>query len=241
MKILTDIHTHTVASTHAYSTIRENAFAAAEKGLELIAKTDHSISTPDAPHIFHFENLKALPSNIGGVKVLKGVECSVLNNKGDIDLLERLLKRMEIVIVSIHSVVYKQKNKADHTKTWLSVMDNPYVDILGHTGRNDFNFDHDAVAKKAKEKDVMIEVNRYTLTKEKQKEVCRSIILACKKHGAKICLGSDAHYCDSVGDFEDAINLLKDCDFPEELIISRDAKTLTAHLKNKKPYLEFNF
>ncbi len=34
MKILVDTHTHTIASDHAYSTILENAAAAARAGLE---------------------------------------------------------------------------------------------------------------------------------------------------------------------------------------------------------------
>ena len=40
IKDILDTHTHTLASGHAYSTIRENAHAAAEKGLELLAITD---------------------------------------------------------------------------------------------------------------------------------------------------------------------------------------------------------
>ena len=241
MKILTDIHTHTIASTHAYSTIRENALAAAEKGLELIAMTDHAPLAPDSPHLWHFENSGAIPPVICGVKILKGAELNVLNKRGETDIPERILKRLGIILASIHYPIYEQRDEADHTKTWLNVMDNPYIDVLGHIGRNGFSFDHKAVIKKAKKKDILIEVNRYTLLKDFQTEICRDIILCCKKYGAKICVGSDAHYCDSVGDFEDAINLLKDCDFPEELIISRDAKTLIDHLKNKKPYLEFNF
>ena len=36
MKYVLDAHTHTIASGHAYSTIREMAKAASEKGLELL-------------------------------------------------------------------------------------------------------------------------------------------------------------------------------------------------------------
>ena len=46
MRILMDLHTHTVASGHAYSTIMENAKAAAEKGLEGIAMTYHAPAMP---------------------------------------------------------------------------------------------------------------------------------------------------------------------------------------------------
>ena len=57
MKFLTDLHIHTVASGHAYSTIEEIARAAGEKGLEIIAITDHTAGMPGGAHDFHFQNL----------------------------------------------------------------------------------------------------------------------------------------------------------------------------------------
>ena len=43
MKILLDVHTHTVASGHAFSTLQEMAQAAAGKGLKLLGITEHPI------------------------------------------------------------------------------------------------------------------------------------------------------------------------------------------------------
>ena len=36
-----DIHTHTVFSAHAYSTIEENVYWAAERGLQVLGSADH--------------------------------------------------------------------------------------------------------------------------------------------------------------------------------------------------------
>ena len=47
--IIADLHTHSLASTHAYSTIREMVDSAAEKGLKAIAITDHARTMPGAP------------------------------------------------------------------------------------------------------------------------------------------------------------------------------------------------
>ena len=41
MEIIADLHTHTIASTHAYSTITEMVQAASAKNLYAIAITDH--------------------------------------------------------------------------------------------------------------------------------------------------------------------------------------------------------
>lgn len=241
MKILTDTHTHTLVSGHAYSTLSENAAAAKEKGLKLLSITDHASSIPDGAHEWHFINSRILPRVIDGVKMLYGAEVNVLNENGDVDLPESVLKTQGIVIASFHEPCYSSDKSSDHTKTWLNVLENPYIDILGHTGRGNYPFDFDAVAKRARDKDVCIEVNRATILSPKRREVCRDIILACRRSETKITLGSDAHYHSYVGDFSDALSLLKECDFPPELIISRDDVSLLNHLKNKKKYFDYSF
>ena len=40
-RIMLDLHTHTLASGHAYGTVRENALAASEKGLIGMGVTEH--------------------------------------------------------------------------------------------------------------------------------------------------------------------------------------------------------
>ena len=54
MDIKTDLHTHTLVSQHAYSTVIENVKYAAENGVEAIAVTDHAPGTPDGAHDWHF-------------------------------------------------------------------------------------------------------------------------------------------------------------------------------------------
>ena len=42
-----DLHTHTYASGHAYNTMNEMAYAAKEKGLQLLGITDHAPAMPN--------------------------------------------------------------------------------------------------------------------------------------------------------------------------------------------------
>lgn len=51
MHLQGDMHTHTIASTHAYSTITENCQWAEKYGMKGIAMTDHAMNMPDSPHI----------------------------------------------------------------------------------------------------------------------------------------------------------------------------------------------
>lgn len=54
MNLLADLHTHTVANGHAFSTVKEMAEAAAGRGLKMIGVTDHGINMPGGPHEYYF-------------------------------------------------------------------------------------------------------------------------------------------------------------------------------------------
>ena len=58
MKDILDLHTHTLASGHAYSTIKEMAESAKEKGIVLLGITEHSMKMPGTCHEFYLQNLK---------------------------------------------------------------------------------------------------------------------------------------------------------------------------------------
>ena len=58
IKDVMDTHTHTLASGHAYSTIRENAAAAARKGLELLAVTEHAPRMTGSCQAIYFQHVK---------------------------------------------------------------------------------------------------------------------------------------------------------------------------------------
>lgn len=53
-----DLHMHTVASTHAYSTLSDYIAQAKQKGIKLFAITDHGPDMEDAPHHWHFINMR---------------------------------------------------------------------------------------------------------------------------------------------------------------------------------------
>ena len=54
MNYVLDTHTHTFASGHSYSTIREMAYSAKERGLELLGITEHAPKMPGSCHEFYF-------------------------------------------------------------------------------------------------------------------------------------------------------------------------------------------
>ncbi|MDD3766845.1 MAG: phosphatase [Eubacteriales bacterium] len=221
MRILADLHCHTTASAHAYSTIKEYADMAAEYSMEAFAVTNHGPKSADGAHIYHFGNLVVVPRVINGVTVLKGAECNILDSDGTIDLPPNILEKLDVIIASIHQAEYAPKSEKEHTKVLLNVMDNPNVHIMGHMGREKMPFDIEKVVKKAKETKKLIEINSSSIKKEGRiLERCREIALACKKHEVPIVVNSDCHICYDIGNVGNAIELLDSINFDKNLIMN---------------------
>ena len=232
MRILVDTHTHTNCSTHAHSTIMENARMAGQKGMEMICMTDHAPGLPDAPHLWHFRTMMNLPREMEGVRLLFGVEANIIDTKGNIDIPVAEQKLMDLVIASIHEPCYPPRDVEAHTQTYLGVIQNPYITIVGHSGTVTYPYDIFKVVQAAKEYDKCIEINNHSFTARKgSKENCRRIAEACKQVGTKIVVSSDAHNCFEVGRLEDAIQMLEEINFPEELVMNTTAERFTKYLE----------
>ncbi len=237
MKFELDIHTHTVSSGHAYSTLDENAEAACEKGLSMIAMTDHGPAMPGGAHPYHFHNMRVLPQTIYGVRILKGVEANITDFDGKLDLDAEILKEMEIVIASFHTVCMKPGSRKENTHTLQKVIDNPYVNIIGHPGDIRFSFDIPEIIKAAKAAHVLPEINNSSLLPVSFRpggdSMIREIILEALKQDVPLVLGSDSHYKNDVGNFEKAYELCQSCGFPDSLILNFNAERFLKYISGK--------
>lgn len=229
-----DLHCHTIASSHAYGTITELATAAAERGLIAVGCTDHGIAMPGAPHEWYFGNLGDLPDKISDVRVLRGVEANVMDFDGRLDMSEWILKRLELVIASMHGGLMPAGTPEQCTRAWLSVARNPYVDILGHSGSPEFAYDYKTVLKVLKEENKAVELNEHSFkARPNSIENCVNIAKLCMELGVFVAVDSDSHYHDTVGMFPKWRGILRDIGFPPELIINASAENLGAFLKRK--------
>ncbi len=61
MTPIMDMHTHTMASGHGYSTLKENIEAAKERGLRALGLSEHGPTIPGGPHVFFFSNYRCIP------------------------------------------------------------------------------------------------------------------------------------------------------------------------------------
>ncbi|MBQ8002958.1 MAG: phosphatase [Clostridia bacterium] len=232
IKIKVDTHTHTNVSAHAFSTLEENLAAAAKIGLEGIAMTNHGPDLGDGAVWFHFKSARHLPRWINGVRLFPGAEVDIMDTDGRLDIEDKYLKDLEIVIASFHTPCFKENSPAcDVTKAWLNVMENENVDILGHMGDGRYMCDYEAVVKKAKEKGKIIEINNHSFkVRAGSRENCRTIAQLCKKYSVPVVLSTDAHFSAEVGVVPNSIALLEDINFPEELILNTSLKKLCDYL-----------
>jgi putative hydrolase len=242
MKYALDVHTHTIASGHAYSTLMENAKAASEKGIKVLGTTEHGITMPHSPHIWYFNNYKVLPREIYGVTMLYGTEANIIDYDGNLDMEDITLDKMDIVIGSVHDQVYKVGTVEENTRAFINVIENGKVNIIGHLGNPGVPVDFEKIVKCAKENDVLIEINNssFTTSRVGSYSNCREIALLCKKYNNNLIINSDAHFCTLIGEFTQAIHMLESIDFPEKFIINKDPNEFLLRLKEKGKLKDLN-
>ena len=235
MQFVADLHVHTVASGHAYSTVAEIARVAADKGLDLIALTDHGPAMPGGPHAYHFSNQTAIPNVLFGVRVLKGIEANVMDRRGRLDLDEFRLSKLDIVAIGLHTVCSPYGNKKENTTMMVEAMQNPFVDIVVHPGNPEYLVDEETIVKASVQYNVALEVNNSSLTVSRKGSLphCDQIVSLAKAYGAKLIVGSDSHYCETVGEFSVAAALLDKHGILPEQVLNTSLEKILAHLNRR--------
>ncbi len=221
-----DSHTHTVASGHAYSTINDNIAAAKRAGLSLLAITEHAPDMPGSCHEMYFQNLRVMPRRYGELQVLFGVELNILNRNGDVDLSEETCRELDVTIASIHMPCYDEEDPEAHLEAYLNVMQKSYINIIGHPDDGRYPVDYKRLVESAKEHHKLLEVNNSSLAptafRINARENYREMLRWCREYEAPVIINSDAHVDTGVGEHSLAWELLREEQFPEELVVNCD-------------------
>lgn len=238
MKFLADMHTHTIASGHAYSSFKENIEEASKKGLDLIAMTDHTIGMPHGAHEYYFMNLRVLPKSLYNVQMITGAEVNIIGYEGELDVNQTLLEEVDYVIASLHPPCIPFADKTTITHCVDKVMENPFVSTIGHPGDDRYPLDFEYIAKKAKETGTLLEINDASLQEGTfrigVRENLKVLLNYCKKYETPVVAGTDAHVFLQIGDFERTYKLLEEIDFPSELVLNTDINKLLSYIRQKR-------
>lgn len=224
MNVALDVHTHTIVSGHAYSTMQEMAKAASEKGLQVLGMAEHGPTINGACNPAYFNNLAVIPEEMYGVKILTGAEINILNTKGALDLPDKTIQKLKIRIAGIHYSCYTQGTREENTDAVISVMRNPMIDIISHPADGTAQLDFERLVVAAKQTRTLLEINNSSLSPSRGKEHAwdchREMIRLCKKYELMVIMGSDAHISFDVARYDHVYRLIHEEEFPEALIIN---------------------
>ncbi|WP_346839525.1 DNA polymerase/3'-5' exonuclease PolX [Microbulbifer sp. SAOS-129_SWC] len=196
-----NLHTHTDA-TDGHDSLKAMAKAAAERGFEYLAITDHSRHLSVAHGLDEQQLLQqiraidklneTLEKNGDGLRLLKSIELDILED-GTLDLPDGVLDELDFVLCAVH---YKfDLSRQKQTERILRALDNRHVNILAHPSgrlinqREAYEFDLERVLEGAAERGCFIELNAQPDRLDLTDAGCRM----AKELGVKISIAADAH------------------------------------------------
>ena len=192
-----DLHVHSKWSDGSHD-FEELIDEAKKIGYEYIAITDHSKGLAIARGLSaerlmeEKKEIDAINKRLKGFRLIAGTEVDI-RSSGEIDFPDEILKKMDIVVASIHSGF--RQNREQLTKRLVSAMRNPYVSIIAHpTGRligerDPYDVDMNEVLKVAKETGTAIEINAYPLRLDLNDIHAKM----AKEMGIPIVISTDTH------------------------------------------------
>ena len=240
--IIADLHTHTIFSKHAYSTIQENIVAAQKMNLKYLAVTDHIYNDGteneiknEATRCKYMEKEVNAHREAGEPYVIGGAEFNIaqeLNHRS-----WKKLKKLKWRPIGLHgfnlkvkqlslNVLYEEFEKASKAHNAFAHIERELHKIDGKRyGKNlhdDIKEFLQSVVELAKDKEIFLELNESSMrnNEDNNLERIKYWLPLAKANGCRIYLASDAHYCTRIGKFPLAIELLNDLDYPRELILN---------------------
>ena len=224
MKPLFDLHTHTIASGHAFSTLKENIEAAVGRGLLALGISDHSPGMPGSAHSFYFGNYKILRKTLLGIRIIKGIEANITDFAGTIDVDAEMAGKVEYVIASLHPPCIPFGTRSENTAALAGAMANPFVKIIGHPDDDRYPLDYEELVMSAKRENVALEINNSSFCpgsgRQNGVKNARTMLHYCRQFEVPVMLGSDAHIWYDVGEMGRCRALLRETDFPPELVLN---------------------
>jgi len=192
-----DLHAHTRASD-GHESLRDMAAAAAQRGLEYLAITEHSKRLTVA-HGLDSKRLLAQVEAIDefnaghhAVTLLKGVEVDILED-GSLDLPDAVLEKLDLVIGAVHSRF--ELSRSRQTQRILRAMDNPVFTLLAHPSgrlierRAPYDVDMTRIIRHARERGCYLELNANPERLDLLDTHCQ----LAREEGVLVCINSDAH------------------------------------------------
>jgi DNA polymerase (family 10) len=192
-----DLHAHT-KRTDGKNTLEEMAEGARERGYEYLAITEHSKHVTVARGLDEkalaqeIKKIEKLNGRLRGITLLKGIELDILED-GSLDLPDRILKELDVVVCSVHYKFNLSREK--QTERVMRAMDNPCFNIFAHPSgrligeREPYEIDMERVLEHAGQNGCFLEVNAHPERLDLVDVHCKE----AKEMGVKLAICTDAH------------------------------------------------
>ena len=193
-----DLHYHTDRSGDGRSTLEEMVEAAANRGYEYLAITDHgedlSINGVNEEQMLeHRENIENLQSHYPDMVLLFGCELNI-DGDGNLDYSPEFRQLFDYTVASVHSH-FDQPTKNQTTRLVKAIAE-PSVNSIGHlTGRYigrrpGIELDIDIVLEAMVAFDVALEVNGAL----KRLDAAADVVRRAVDRGVKLAINTDSHH-----------------------------------------------
>lgn len=229
-----DFHTHSffsVCGLHTHLEILERA-----KSLQMtaVAITDHGPALSPRVSEPFFDRLHR---PVEGIQLLKGMECNLVGERGEIDLPQKRLPYLDIVLLGIHPNTENGLGRDAYTDMLLRAIEkNDAVDILTHLNDAQYPVHFDKVIAAATARGIVVELNNSkTLLHRIDPSVTRELVAVALSSGARMAVTSDMHAIEELGLDASVQPYLKEVNFPAERVVSSTAKRALAFIEERRP------
>ncbi|HHX73398.1 MAG TPA: PHP domain-containing protein [Firmicutes bacterium] len=243
MRVTADYHTHTVYS-HGKGSIEDNVRAALKRGLKAVGISDHGPG-----HLFIGVRgegaLRRMQKEIGEIRskypqiaVLCSVEANIVDLDGTIDVPEKILPALDLLLLGYHKLVRPRSMRAFFwlaanllcgwlklRPAWLRRLNTAAicaavrrypVTAVTHPGLQ-VDIDTAALAAVCRERGTLMEIN------SSYGEKLDGYVRTALPLGVSFLCSSDAHTPERVGDFAAAFALIRRLQVPAERIANVQA------------------
>ncbi|MBN1308504.1 MAG: hypothetical protein JXA18_11335 [Chitinispirillaceae bacterium] len=220
--IAVDFHVHSIFSLCGLHTVLELLEHGRTIGMRGFAVTDHGPALGGRLNTVFFERFVSPDPHFG---ILKGIECNLLDREGAIDLPGEYLRFLDILLCGFHHNFPKGLGRQAYTGIMLAALRrNPMVDIVTHPNDAAYPVDYGALAEAAAAAGAAIELNNSKLRYPRSTPAeAVALLVACKEMRCRVAVCSDTHAIHELGDDAAVAPLLRQVDFPQELIVNRTA------------------
>ena len=241
--IVADLHTHTVFSKHAYSTLKENIDCAHTNKLSCLAVTDHYYQPDD-----FFERKNEVVRMAYVSKAASSANFSVISG-GEFNLgqplatdieVDKIYKNVKWRLAGLHTwfvdipnqdirdipVLFEQmiKDGSFVTPTAFAHIEREIYKCLGADDANKIRDTLFDIVDLAVSNNIFLEINESSIISNEHGGVDRMKcwLQRAKEKNAMLCMGTDAHFCEAVGVFNNSIKLINSIGISSQRILNVD-------------------